>query len=181
MSFTLNCAFSSGNVLDNLPFDTQTCGYKMGMYAEQASEVRVQWKSGVAGLDNWQGVCMAEWATTKLEQEDVVDEYVTGTYTYAQFTLHFTRYPATWLWSFLFPTFLTVFLSYLGFYIDVAATPARVALGMLTLLVNMNNFSAMLRQLPPTANPPWLARFVLNSFFFNVAAMVEQVVQSPAP
>lgn len=178
VAFLLNCPFSKGALLDRLPFDTQTCGFKMGMYAETASEVVLKWKPGRDPLANWQGVCMAEWGTTRITPEDMVDVYTSANYTYAHFALDFSRYPSTWIWSFMMPAIVTVMLSYLGFYIDPAATPARVALGMLCLLFNVNNFSAMLQALPPTAQPPWLTRFVLNSFFFNLVAMVEQIVVS---
>ena len=46
---------------------------------------------------------------------------------------------------------------------------------MLTVLVNLNG---LVGSLPPTSTPPWLVRFLLTSFYFNVVAMVEQVFTS---
>ena len=98
-----------------------------------------------------------------------------------------------------YPTFfecqavLLVCLSNLGFYLDPDATPARVALGMLAVLVVLGSYitldsgvcalvspqnvcpsfvdptadpsgcTLMLAALPKTSRPPWLYRFLLVS------------------
>ena len=203
-AFIVSCPFASGTNLNQLPFDTQSCTFKLGMYSQKASEVYIQWR-GVAGvsagpdctpanggftnasdgvrcekpaLANWQGACLAEWHATKMSQESELQQYVSANYTYATAYLDFSRAPAVWLWSYFMPAVVMVNLSYLGFYIDPMATPARVALGMFTVLVVMTLFISLTSKLPPTVTLPWLAKFMLFSFFFNVVAMVEQVMVS---
>ena len=44
--------------LDLLPFDTQTCTIMMGLYAETAAELRLQWRAGRVALSNWQSACL---------------------------------------------------------------------------------------------------------------------------
>ena len=178
MSLVMSCPFSYGKNLDSLPFDTQACTFQMGMYAETASEVRLRWKDESIALENWDRACLAEWHATGLEQRDAVNVYTSGTYTYAVATVRFTRSPDKWMSSYFTPSVIMVMLSYLGFYLDPAVTPARVALGMLCLLVVMTNFVGLYRILPPTVRQPWLVRFMLGSFMFNVVAMVEQITVS---
>jgi ABC-type protease/lipase transport system fused ATPase/permease subunit len=46
-----------------------------------------------------------------------------------------------------------------------------------TLLVVMTNFASLLNGLPAVGSDlPWLCRFLLVSFVFNLVAMMEQVL-----
>ena len=169
--------------LDRLPFDVQQCPFVFGMYAEDASKVTVAWREqpNTLGFTNYMGPCLGEWTVLGVEEESQVIQYVGRNYTYASATLRFARNPEIWLWSYLVPAISVTILQYFGFYIDPMATPARVSLGMITLLVVMTNFATLIRTLPAiSSQPPWLGRFLLYSFLFNVGAMLEQVSHSSA-
>ena len=178
VSFVLSCPFSEGKNLDKMPFDTQTCDFMMGMYAEDASEVVLKWRADKVAMDNWNGTCLAEWHATRHSQEDVLQTYASVNYTYAKASIAFTRAPNNYMDTYFLPSVLMVMISMLGFYIDPAVTPARVALGMICMLVVMTNFVSLVKALPPTATPTWLARFAFSSFLFNFVAMIEQVMVS---
>lgn len=213
--------FSAGlRGIETLPFDTQKCPFVLGPYAEDASKVKVRWRDGVShGFSNFDGPCLGEWTILGVFEETQSIAYVGKNYTYARAELHFARNPEIWLWSYMLPSVAITLLQYLGFFIDTASTPARVSLGMVTLLVVMTksvirirtrapcptralsdtstqglrlyaakgrtiesrsrSFAALIRQLPAlSANLPWLGQFLLFSFIFNLAAMMEQVLVS---
>ena len=178
VSFLLSCPFSQGRRLEKLPFDTQECTFTMGMYAETSSEVYLRWRSGAIAFANWDHACLAEWYPTGHDQVDLFQAYSSGNYTYAQASVSFSRSPERYMTSYAMTSIIMVGISYLGFYIDPDATPARVALGMLCLLVVMTNFVSLTRSLPPMSAPPWLANVSRISFYFNVVAMTEQVLVS---
>ena len=71
-------------------------------------------------------------------------------YTYATTAIDFTRSPARDITTYLVPAVIFVVISYLGFYLDPDAQPARVALGMICLLAVLTNFLGIQRALPPT-------------------------------
>lgn len=133
---------------------------------------------GAVAIENWEGACLSDYSATLLEQESIVQDYVTSTWTYAQAKISFSRIPTGFMTNYFLPAMLLVFMSYLGFYIDPAATPARVALGMLTMVVVMTNTVALTRLLPPSTTPSWLIRFMTVSFYFNIVAMTEQIMVS---
>jgi len=180
VTIELNCPFAQGSNLDFLPFDTQTCTFTMGMYAETAAEVHLRWRANATAMANWnsEGNCLAEWFATSQEQEDQLQVYETASYSYAVASISFTRSPKMWLLTYLIPAVVLVIVSYLGFFIDPAVTPARVALGMLCLVVVMTNFVGVSNALPATRNSTWLTRFLLGSFMFNAVAMIEQIAVS---
>ena len=72
--------------------------------------------------------------------------------------------------------FPQVFISWLGFLIDPASTPARVTLGVVTVLVVLQNWMALSASLPRDVSSTWLGRFTVGSFLFNVFAFGEQVL-----
>ena len=175
--FVLGCNFA-GKKLDKFPFDQQNCTITMGMYSDTADEVFLKWKEDAVALENWQGACLAEFHTVALHQESQYFKYTVGEYTYATATMTFARAPNTWLFTYFMPAVALVAVSYLGFFIDPDQTPARVTLGLVTLLIVMTNFISLTSRLPATVNPSWLSRFVLMSFVFNLVAMFEQVLVS---
>jgi hypothetical protein len=96
-------------------------------------------------------------------------------YTYARAKISFTRRADALLFGYLIPGVLMVFMSMLGFLIDPSIVPARVTLGVITILVVFGNFTALSALLPPGQEPVWLQRLLIASAFFNVIAFVEQV------
>ena len=117
------------------PFDTQRCKVSLGLFANSEDQVTLHWKPGVEPLDNTLSYCFSKWAITGVEARNVSRVYPIGTYSVVEADVHFTRLPSTLLGVYLIPALFFVFLSYLGFYIDPASTPARVTLGMITILV----------------------------------------------
>ena len=178
VSFELSCGFAAN--LTNLPFDTHTCKFTMGMYADTTTESYLRWKEDREfGIDNHDGTtCMNEWFVTGFEQEDLLQVYSADNYTYAQARISFSRSPKVMLDLWLFPAMLMLACAYCGFYIDPRATPARVALGMLAIVVSANNFLNLGRSLPASMNPPWLMRVAQWCLYFNGLAMVEVVIVS---
>ena len=153
VSLTLGCPVATS--LGQLPFDTQKCSYVMGMYAETEADVKLKWRAGKTGLDNHNRACLAEWFVTNYSQQDKLAVYVGSNYTYAEASVEFTRSPDVLMISYFAPAVLLVLCSYCGFYIDPMATPARVTLGMLSLVVSGNSLIGLNAQLPPTLSPPW--------------------------
>ena len=178
--FTLTCPMD----MAMLPYDSQPCTHMAGLYSQTADHVQLKWlptESGEA-IANWKAGdnCVAGWVVTALEQEDVVQRYASGNYTYAQATMTFTRQPASFLLNYMMQSVVMVVISWLGFLIDPEATPARVALGIITVMVVLQNYIALSGELPATNGDgsTWLGWFVLASFGFNVLAFVEQVLVS---
>ena len=93
MSFEMMCRDMS---FHDFPYDTHRCPFLMGLYSYTATDVVLKWKDGETALANWDasagpGACMVEWTVTAMEQENVAKEWPSGTYTYADATVQFTR------------------------------------------------------------------------------------------
>lgn len=161
---TLRCPMHFGT----FPFDAHSCPFKVGLYSDTADEVQLAWvgdendphgEGGHVGagaaeaLSNWRQLRNAVWRITDMTQLDLQETYAgVGTYTYAQANLFIAR-RLDW-----FPCaqpVLLVFLSYLGFWINPAATPGRIALALITILVVFGQLNALHAKLPPLNYPVW--------------------------
>lgn len=176
--FTLTCPM----VMKLLPFDSQQCSHTAGLYSQKADHVQLQWKPEAEAIVGWnsRANCLSGWVVTALTQEDEVQSFSSGNYTYAKATLSFTRQPRAFLLNYLMQSVVMVVISWLGFLIDPEATPARVALGIITVMVVLQNYIALSGELPPPDknDSTWLGWFVMVSFGFNILAFVEQVLVS---
>ena len=73
--FTLACPFAAN--LGRMPFDTQTCNFMVGMYADTALDSQLRWKEGRVALANHDGTaCLNEWFVTGFSQAQLVEKAV---------------------------------------------------------------------------------------------------------
>lgn len=172
--FTLACPMA----LDWFPFDTQHCNVMAGLYSQRADQVQLLWRDGVDAISNWVGPesCTSGWVPTALAQQNLMQSFSSGNYTYAKATLDFTRMPQHFMWSNFMMSIIMVFISCLGFFIDPTATPARVTLGVISLLVVLQYYIALAGSSARDISTTWLGGFIIGSLMFNLAAFVEQIL-----
>ena len=162
--------------MSRLPFDTQTCTVVMGLYSEVADEVVLQFYDNATGFDGWRDACITGWVVTAASWELDLQTYTSGVYSYTRTSIQFTRIPDKMVLDLLVLSMLMVVVSWLGFLIDPAVVLARVALGIISILVAMNNYVELSRVLPPGVRNAWLGKFLMGNFFFNIAALMEQIL-----
>ena len=165
--------------LSLMPYDTQNCTFRMGVYTEQAHELSLRWREGGDAFDAWRSsaACATAWSATGLRQRNEIKLWPSGNYSYAHANLLFTRSPGELkqqMGAFRL-AWLLVLLSYLGFFINPTATPARVALGIITILATLSNITALYAKLPPGSGDSWLQRFTILCLYFNLSAFIEQI------
>ena len=198
VSLKLSCEMHLGS----LPFDTQHCAVVSGLYSQRAEQVQLRWRDGFDAFANWRSTCLSGWIATGLVQENTLNSFTSGSaplslahapipspdacpplpslhysdFTYARATVAFTRIPERFMQHFFNTSLLMVIISWLGFLIDPSATPARVTLGVVTLLVVLQNVLALSNSSPRDVSNTWLGQFTAASFYFNIAAFVEQIL-----
>ena len=180
--FTIACSMD----LKLMPFDTQTCTFTIALYSSTASDVILTWKANESAFPNLleptiAGACHKnkQWFPVAVEQRDLLQTFtqVSGATTYsgAEARVTFVR-GAPWALFrqyFVISIFLVI-LSYSGSWINPAATPARVALGIITVLAVVTMMNSLSAQLPADVMT-WLTEFQLTSLYFNLICFIEQV------
>ena len=170
--FELSCSMDFADA----PFDTQHCPLAFSLYSQPSSDVQLVWRPSVSALERVYDSCFPGWVVTNVQAANTSAHFVGwGDFSMANATLSFTRVPASLISMYFVPSIFFVFLSCLGFFINPAATPARVALGIITILTVITNRNAHAKELP-TTHETWLARVLDMSLYINLAAFFEQVI-----
>ena len=83
------------------------------------------------------------------------------------------RLPVFFLIYFVVPSLIFVFIAYTSFWINKEAVPARVAIGIISILINISTNNSVTTQIPQVPYTVELSSFLMGSLFFTVLAMME--------
>ncbi|XP_074650223.1 glycine receptor subunit alpha-3-like [Tubulanus polymorphus] len=112
----------------------------------------------------------------RMSFNDCTVEYSTGIFPCISVGFHIQREFEYYLIQMFVPSVLTVMLSWLSFWLDPTATPARISLGLLTVITMTTQTTGIVSQLPKVsyikAIDMWTAMCIASVF----AALVEFAV-----
>ncbi|XP_035704039.1 glutamate-gated chloride channel isoform X2 [Folsomia candida] len=146
ISLTLSCPM----ILKLFPLDKQVCTLRMASYGWTTEDVIFKWKSN----DPVQVTKDLHLPRFALEQftTDYCDSVTnTGTYSCLRVDLLFKRQFSYYLLQIYIPGCMLVIVSWVSFWLDAGAVPARVSLGVTTLLTMATQTSGINQKLPPVS------------------------------
>jgi len=177
-----------------LPWDEQLCSLVLGPYSQNMEEVEMVWADGAA-LANLENQTSGEWSIGEGKDIMSIDppkplayETVcmptpdgevchnksssfftskTGNYSESIVSFVLKRRPAIYD-RIIFMTIFFVGIQYLGLFIDPAAAPGRIALGVLMVLIVSNHMAAFKSRLPKVSYAVWLADFMFGCMILNI-------------
>ncbi|XP_021440122.1 gamma-aminobutyric acid receptor subunit rho-1-like isoform X2 [Oncorhynchus mykiss] len=121
--------------LSRFPLDTQTCSLEIESYAYTDDDLMLYWKKGNESLNTDERISLSQFLIQKFHTTTKLAFY-SSTGWYNRLYIHFTlrRHVFFFLLQTYFPATLMVMLSWVSFWIDRRAVPARVPLGITTVL-----------------------------------------------
>merc|ERR1719189_2036087 len=169
ISITCACAMH----LALFPLDEQTCDLDVASYGWTKSDLVYVWKEGnpvqLAGnLSLPGGFQLGAFGS---EYCDVVT--ATGEYSCLRVKLLFARQLSFFLVTVYVPCSMTVSVSWMSFWLDHKAVPARVALGVTTLLAMSTTQASIQNSLPPVAYTKAIDVWSGVCVFFVFGALLE--------
>ncbi|XP_071125196.1 glycine receptor subunit alpha-2-like isoform X2 [Mytilus edulis] len=123
--------------LHNFPFDDQSCVYEMESYGFTAATVSFRWDE--PGMSFKDGIVHSQFEIGAAETYLCDREYPSGNYTCIGLTLPLKRRYGFYIIQVFAPSMLIVVLSWVSFWLNIDAAPARVSLGILTVLTISTN------------------------------------------
>ncbi|XP_031644251.1 gamma-aminobutyric acid receptor subunit rho-1 isoform X1 [Oncorhynchus kisutch] len=116
--------------LSRFPLDTQTCSLEIESYAYTDDDLMLYWKKGNESLNTDERISLSQFLIQKFHTTTKLAFY-SSTGWYNRLYIHFTlrRHVFFFLLQTYFPATLMVMLSWVSFWIDRRAVPARVPLG----------------------------------------------------
>jgi len=178
---------SDGRVLDNkllfmklqcdmdlrmLPYDEQTCSIRLGTYRENLAQVRLVFKDSNTPITIDHAVKSLEFTLTSASGNNPLIDISTGTESRLDFSLNFRRDPKYYVWYHFVPVCIIVMCSWLSFFVDRKAVPARATLVLVCLLSTVFRVRDLLAEIPAVPYHVLAADFINMCLFLQVYAVV---------
>ncbi|XP_059165617.1 glycine receptor subunit alpha-2-like, partial [Physella acuta] len=175
LSLTLSCRMT----LHKYPLDTQHCPMLIQSYTYTTENVKFFWHKAGSAVTYDKEIAL----NTELPQFSIVSnetQECNGTMDsespqFACIQAHFTlkRDIGYYIIQIYVPSILIVALSWVSFWLDLEAVPARVSLGVLTVLTLNTHGSNIQGQLPKVSYIKAIDVWIVSSLIFVFAAMLE--------
>uniref|UniRef100_A0AAR2LD43 GABA(C) receptor n=1 Tax=Pygocentrus nattereri TaxID=42514 RepID=A0AAR2LD43_PYGNA len=156
------------------PLDSQTCTLELESYAYTDEDLMLYWKSGDNSLSTDDRISLSQFLIQKFHTSSRLAFYSsTGWYNrlYINFTLR--RHIFFFLLQTYFPATLMVMLSWVSFWIDRRAVPARVSLGITTVLTMSTIITGVNASMPRVSYIKAVDIYLWVSFVFVFLSVLE--------
>ncbi|KAJ8356063.1 hypothetical protein SKAU_G00188570 [Synaphobranchus kaupii] len=156
------------------PLDSQTCSLELESYAYTDEDLMLYWKSGDESLSTDDRISLSQFLIQKFHTTSRLAFYSsTGWYNrlYINFTLR--RHIFFFLLQTYFPATLMVMLSWVSFWIDRRAVPARVSLGITTVLTMSTIITGVNASMPRVSYIKAVDIYLWVSFVFVFLSVLE--------
>lgn len=131
LTLTLACDM----IFSNYPMDSQTCRIELGSYAYSTQDLMFHWRKDAIAVEVNEEISLPEYHLKNVSaivcSQNIIS---TGSFACLRAYFFFERRLRIYILSTYLPSMLVVLLSWVSFWIDLEAVPARISLGILTML-----------------------------------------------
>ncbi|KAL9963417.1 hypothetical protein ACROYT_G026927 [Oculina patagonica] len=160
--------------LRKFPMDEQVCEMAFESYSYSTKDLILYWLNDNKGpVRVSENLRIPQYTLVNWENTIQANEYSTGNFTSMSTKFHLQRQLGHYVLQEFIPTILIVALSWVGFWIDERSVPARVSLGITTVLAITTLMFGVQSTLPRVGHVKAIDVFLLGSFLFVFAALVE--------
>ncbi|XP_077989577.1 glycine receptor subunit alpha-2-like [Glandiceps talaboti] len=172
ISVKVSCAMD----FSRFPMDRQYCGMQLESYGYTTDELIFLWKSGIPlqlpeHIKRMQQYYVSDTTLTRCDKL-----YYTGNFSCVEVNFTFVRLLGYYWISYFIPTLLLVILSWVSFWINPMASPARVALGVTIVLTVTTQAISVHSILPKVSYITAIDVWMLACLMFVVASLLEYSV-----
>ncbi|TKS87385.1 Gamma-aminobutyric acid receptor subunit rho-3 GABA(A) receptor subunit rho-3 GABA(C) receptor [Collichthys lucidus] len=148
----------------SFPLDTQNCSLELESYAYNENDLMLYWKNGNDSL-----------RTDEIVLSQFFIENFQASSWYNRLFINFIlrRHIFFFMLQTYFPTMLMVVLSWVSFWIDRRAVPARVSLGMTTVLTMSTIITGVSSSMPQVSYVKAVDIYLWTSFLFVFLSVIE--------
>lgn len=159
--------------LQYFPMDSQLCSIHIESYGYSMSDIRYTWNKGNTSVGLSDSLSLPQFKVVGHRQLEKVIELSTGNYSRLIAEIQFARSLGFYLIQIYVPASLIVVISWVSFWLHRNATPARVALGVTTVLTMTTLISSTNAQLPKISYIKSIDVYLGTCFVMVFASLLE--------
>ncbi|XP_073254664.1 gamma-aminobutyric acid receptor subunit beta-4-like [Porites lutea] len=161
--------------LRKFPMDKKICEMDFESFSYDVRDVFYSWlNQDPVQIDN--KVQIPQFMLMDWRLKFTLHEYTTGNFSRLSAVFRFKRQLGFYLLQEFIPTVLIVALSWVGFWIDERSVPARVSLGITTVLALTTLMFGIQASLPRVGHVKAIDVFLMGSFIFVFATLIEYAI-----
>uniref|UniRef100_A0A3B1IRL8 GABA(C) receptor n=1 Tax=Astyanax mexicanus TaxID=7994 RepID=A0A3B1IRL8_ASTMX len=157
----------------SFPLDTQNCSLELESYAYNENDLMLYWKNGNDSLRTDE-IVLSQFFIEEFNPSNGLAFYSsTGWYNRLYINFILRRHVFFFMLQTYFPTMLMVVLSWVSFWIDRRAVPARVSLGITTVLTMSTIITGVSTSMPQVSYVKAVDVYLWISFLFVFLSVIE--------
>ncbi|XP_064637336.1 glycine receptor subunit alpha-2-like isoform X2 [Lineus longissimus] len=168
ISLRLTCPMN----LQKFPLDKQVCAVKLESYGYTTDEMIFRWRNDTP-LQMQTGMELPQFTLVDHKQSECKGEYITGNFTCLKASFYLERKYGYYVVQTYLPSLLIVCVSWVSFWINIDAVPARISLGVLTVLTMTTQSIGLWMTLPQVSYIKAIDAWMAICVVFVFCAMVE--------
>ncbi|XP_010617068.1 glycine receptor subunit alpha-4 [Fukomys damarensis] len=173
-SIRLTLILSCPMDLKNFPMDIQTCTMQLESFGYTMNDLVFEWLEDAPAVQVAEGLTLPQFILR--DEKDLgycTKNYNTGKFTCIEVKFHLERQMGYYLIQMYIPSLLIVILSWVSFWINMDAAPARVGLGITTVLTMTTQSSGSRASLPKVSYVKAIDIWMAVCLLFVFAALLE--------
>uniref|UniRef100_A0A8D0EMJ7 GABA(C) receptor n=1 Tax=Strix occidentalis caurina TaxID=311401 RepID=A0A8D0EMJ7_STROC len=174
--FSLRITVSAMCFMDfsRFPLDTQNCSLQLESYAYNEDDLMLYWKHGNKSLSTDEHISLSQFFIEEFSASSGLAFYSsTGWYNRLFINFALRRHIFFFVLQSYFPAMLMVMLSWVSFWIDRRAVPARVSLGITTVLTMSTIMTGVSASMPQVSYIKAVDVYLWISFLFVFLSVIE--------
>ncbi|XP_031554975.1 gamma-aminobutyric acid receptor subunit beta-like [Actinia tenebrosa] len=161
--------------LHNYPMDKQTCKLEFESFSYPITELSFKWRkeSGNKEVVVSDELEIPQFILTEYSTSSELANFTTGSYSRLRVIFKFERSIGFFLIQTYIPAYLIVMLSWIAFWIHYTSTPARIGLGITTVLTMTTLTNSARASLPKVSYVKSIEWFLIMCFTYVFMSLVE--------
>uniref|UniRef100_A0A7E4VM37 Neur_chan_LBD domain-containing protein n=1 Tax=Panagrellus redivivus TaxID=6233 RepID=A0A7E4VM37_PANRE len=158
------------------PMDVQTCGLVLESYAYNTAKVRLKWRDWDPVFSYSSSTVLPDYMLSEIYWDKNTFIYAAGQWDQLSVNFVLTRQFAFHIIQIYLPLQTSIFISWISFYLDSRALPARITLGVSAMMALSFQYGAIVKTLPRVSYIKAVDIWVFASVGYVFLSLIETAI-----